>query len=405
MRPRYGGWTAVLDTLGFFSIFSSILFRSLVVLLSTSILACSLNRAPKLWKQAVHPRVSMSPGFFDHAALRADVPLATGTEGAAEALDATLRSHHYRTVIRRDGETVHVYADRFRWGPFGTVFAHLSIIAIFIGAMVGASGFRNTDFAVAVGSTADVGNDTGLSVAVTSFTDSYYDNGSPSDYASHLVLSRGGAQVAEKTIRVNDPLRYGDVTFYQSFFGPAVELQVRDVTGSTLYSSGVPLRWTSTDGTKAIGQIDLPDRKLTVYVIGVASGEVDPQIKAGQVQLEVYDSGGTGTAKAVQIVSQGQPATLEGLDFTFVRERQFTGLIVARDPGAPFIWGGSILLVFGIGLVFFFPSRRLWAQVTPSRGGSRVQIGAVTRHDVAFESAFDSLVSDVKLAPAGSSAS
>ena len=405
VRPKYGGWTAVLDVLGFFSMFSSLLFRSLVVLLSTSILACSVNRAPKLWKQAVHPRVAMSPGFFDHSALRANVELAGDPDAVADALAAGLRSHRFRTIVRRDGDAVNLYADRFRWGPFGTVIAHLSLILIFCGALAGAGGFRDSQFAVAVGSVADVGNDTGLSVGVDSFTDSYYENGSPSDYASHLVVYRAGAPVAEQTIRVNEPLRYGDVSFYQSYFGPAIELQVRDVTGATLFASGVPLQWTSTDGTKAIGELALPDRNLTVYVVGVASGEVDTKIRAGQVQLELYDSNGSGTPKTIQVISQGQPATIEGLDFTFLRERQFTGLIVARDPGAPFVWGGAFLLVVGVALVFFFPNRRIWARIVPGRDGSRLSLGAVARHDVSFESSFTTLVTDVELALSAPSAS
>jgi cytochrome c biogenesis protein len=404
VRPKYGGWTAALDALGFFSIFSSLLFRSLVVLLSTSIMACSINRAPKLWKQAVHPRVTMSPGFFDHASLRSHAELASAPAQVAEALGESLKSHHFRTIVRRDGDAIHVYADRFRWGPFGTVIAHLSIILIFVGALLGAGGFRNSDFAVAVGSVVDVGSSTDLSVGVTSFSDSYYEDGRPSDYASHLVVYRAGAQVAEQTIRVNDPLRYGDVTFYQSFFGPAIDLQIKDVTGAVLFDRGVPLQWTSNDGTKAIGQLALAGRNLTVYVVGAASGQVDTQIRAGQVQLELYDTDGNGVAKDVTVISQGQPATIEGLDFTFVRERQFTGLIVARDPGAPFIWGGATLLVLGVALVFFFPNRRLWAQVVPSRDGSRLNLGAVIRHDMTFESSFTSLVTDVKLALNGPSA-
>ena len=52
VRPKYGGWTGVFDALGFFSIFNSVWFRGITVLLVTSVLACSVNRAPKLWKQA-----------------------------------------------------------------------------------------------------------------------------------------------------------------------------------------------------------------------------------------------------------------------------------------------------------------------------------------------------------------
>jgi cytochrome c biogenesis protein len=406
VRPKYGGWTNVLDVLGFFSIFNSLLFRSLTVLLSTSILACSINRAPRLWKQAVHPRTVMSGGFYQHAALRASLPVATDPATAAGALEAELRGKRYRTIATPSADGIDIYADRFRWGPFGTVIAHLSIILILAGAIIGATGFRDTEFAAPIGTTMEVGNATGLTLEATSFSDSYYDNGSPSDYASHLVLYKDGQQVAEQTIRVNDPMTYGDVTFYQSFFGPAADLLVKDNLGATLYSQGVPLRWSSSDGTKAIGQFDIPSKGYTVYVIGAASGRVDPTIAAGQMQLEIYDTASaSNTPVAIQVVTQGQPATIAGLDFTFERERQFTGLIVARDPGAPFVWAGALFLVLGVALVFFFPNRRIWARARAASEGSLVEIGALTRHDVMFEAGFGSLVDNVKVALTGAKAS
>ena len=69
LRPKYGGWTGIFDTLGLFSIFNSVWFRGITVLLMTSVLACSVNRAPHLWKLTVHPRTDMSESFFDHAPL------------------------------------------------------------------------------------------------------------------------------------------------------------------------------------------------------------------------------------------------------------------------------------------------------------------------------------------------
>lgn len=407
LRPKYGGWTNVFDTLGLFSIFSSVWFKGLVVLLTTSILACSVNRAPHLWKQAVHPRTDMSESFFEHAPLSATIDVPVATAAATDELRGALRSRRFRTIVHEDAETgeIHLYADKNRWGPFGTVFAHLSLVFILVGAMVGgALGFKNPEFAVPVGSKVDVGYGTGLTVEAKSFSDSYYANGSPSDYASALVLYKDGQPVVDQTIRVNQPLRYGDVTFYQSFFGAAAAMKVADASGATVFQQGVPLLWSSNDGTRRVGQIVLPDQGLTAYVYGAASGQVDPDIRAGQMKVEVYQSGSESAPIASQIVTQGQPATLAGLQFTFERERQFTGLIVARDPGALLIWFGTALLVGGIALVFFFPNRRTWALIRPESGGSVVQVGAVVRHDVTFQSEFKTLIAEVKLALTGSSA-
>ena len=84
VRPKYGGWTSVLDTLGFFSIFTSVWFKAITVLLTTSILACSVNRAPRLWRLAVRPRTRMGESFFTHAALRADLFVPAEPDQAAE---------------------------------------------------------------------------------------------------------------------------------------------------------------------------------------------------------------------------------------------------------------------------------------------------------------------------------
>jgi ResB protein required for cytochrome c biosynthesis len=348
VRPKYGGWTGILDTLGLFSIFNSVWFRGIMVLLMTSVLACSANRAPHLWKLTVHPRSNMSEPFFQHAPLSMQATGSVEPQAAAASVASAFGRRHFRTIVHEDGDTIHLYADHFRWGPFGTVIAHLSLVLILVGALVGSAfGFRNSGFAVAVGSTVDVGNGTGLSIEAKNFSDSYYTNGSPSDYASELVVYKDGQQIGASTVRVNQPMRIGDVTLYQSYFGPAAAMKVVDGSGKVVVEQGVPLEWTSNDGKRSVGLIALPDAGLNMYILAAASGEVDPTIKAGQMQVELYKAGSDGTPVATQIVSQGQPVVMAGMTVTFVRERQFTGLIVARDPGAIFIWLGAILLIGG----------------------------------------------------------
>jgi cytochrome c biogenesis protein len=399
LRPKYGGWVPIVDRIGLFSVFQSIWFKAILVGLTTSILACSVNRFRGLWKTAVHPRTRMAGTFYDRAphsaTLETDVDHATAVQVARGVLGAS----HFRTVAEADGDIVHVYADRFRWAPFGTLMAHISLVSILVGALVGSAfGFRNNELAVTVGTTVDVGGGTGLALLARSFSDSYYTNGAPSDYASDLVLYRDGVEVASKTIRVNEPLEYDGVTFYQSFFGPAALMQVSDAEGAAVYEQGVPLLWASDDEKRRIGQFALVDAGLTVFVVGPASGRVDPTIKAGQMQVEVYQRGAE-RPSAIEVISQGEPATIGDLRFTFQREQQFTGMIVARDPGVIFVWFGSFLLVGGLFLVFTFPNRRIWAAVRERPDGrSEVRLGATARHDATFGPDFQKLVNDMRLA-------
>jgi cytochrome c biogenesis protein len=403
LKPKYGLWTPVLNTLGLFSVFTSIWFKAISVLLATSIIACSVNRAPRLWKTAFHPRARMGETFFAHAPLRADVLVPTEPDTAMENVRKVLRAHRFRTIAEPDDEGLNLYADRFRWGPFGTVIAHVSFVIILVGFFLStATGFKDTGFTAPVGSKVAVGHDTGLTVEARSFNDAYYADGSPSDYASDLVLYKNGQQVNRQTVRVNQPMTWDGVSFYQSFFGVAAAMQVKDVAGKVVYGDAVPLSFQSDDGSHAIGQLDMKSKGVSVYVIMAASGRPDPNIKAGQVQLEVHEAGKNDPV-ATQVVDQGKPATIAGLTYTFERTRQFTGLTVARDPGANFVWVGSTLLVLGLILVFFFPHRRVWVRIRKTSGGSEILCASTMKRDVAFEPKFHQLVTDIQLAGTPSS--
>jgi len=403
MHLRYGGWTTVFDKLGFFAAFTSIWFKGIMVLLTTSVLACSINRAPRLWKLAVHPRTRMGESFFAHAPLRATVVVPTGPDETLDDVRTVLGSYHYRTIQDPDDQGLNLYADRFRWGPFGTVMAHLSFVLILVGFFVSATtGFKDNSVTIAVGSTVQVGHGSGLAIKANAFNDAYYEDGSPSDYASELVLYKNGVQVLAETIRVNHPMRFGGVSIYQSYFGTAAAMLVKDAAGKTVYQDSVPLQWQSNDGKHSIGEFIMKSRGLSVLVIDAASGETDPNIKAGQVQLEV-DQDGKKDPIATIVVDQGKPTTIGGLTYTFERPKQFTGLSVARDTGAPFVWLGSALLVVGLYLVFFFPLRRVWIKVRKTSEGSEVLFASPMRSDSAFAPQFQQLVDDIQLGGSPSS--
>jgi len=403
VHSKYGGWTPVFDKLGFFAIFTSIWFKGITVLLTTSILACSVNRAPRLWKIAFHPRVRMGESFFAHAPLKANVLVAAAPDQAMDDVREVLTSHRFRTIADPDDNGLNLYADRFRWGPFGTVVAHLSFVVILLGFFLSATtGFKNTQFTAPVGSKVAVGHETGLTVEAKSFSDVYYPDGSPKDYASELVLYKNGVEVERQTVRVNHPMKFGGVAFYQSFFGVAASMKVQDAAGKTVFGDAVPLVWASDDGKHSIGKFDIVGKGFSVYVIDNASGQTDPNIKAGQVELEVHQDGKDDPV-ATQVVDQGKPTTIAGLSYTFERPRQFTGLIVAQDPGAIFVWIGSTLLVIGLFLVFFFPHRRVWVRVRKTSGGTEILCASTMKRDVAFEPQFHQLVTDIQLAGTPSS--
>ena len=104
------------------------------------------------------------------------------------------------------------------------------------------------------------------------------------------------------------------------------------------------------------------------------------------------------------IRDRGKPTTIAGVTYTFERTRQFTGLIVTRDPGAPFVWVGSALLVLGLYMVFFFPHRRVWVRIRKTSGGSEILCASTMKRDVAFKPKFHQIVTAIELAGSPSGA-
>jgi cytochrome c biogenesis protein len=58
-------------------------------------------------------------------------------------------------------------------------------------------------------------------------------------------------------------------------------------------------------------------------------------------------------------------------DFT---PKMYTGLQVARDPGSPLIWIGSIMLILGLAVMMYMPELRLWVRFLQSGGDAKLQL-------------------------------
>jgi len=317
------------------------------------------------------------------------------------AVQGVFSHHHYRTLVEDDG-TVHLYFDRNRWAPWAGLVAHISIVMILAGAMVGSMfGFRDSQFMLAEGGTSAIPSKDGATITLNSFQDTYSPtNGAPLDYVSDVTVKRDGQVVAQQLVRVNEPLQYENVAFYQAFFGPAAVVTVKDVAGTTLFSGGVPLAWTSNNGGNKIGTFSIPGQNLAVWVVAT-TGPNDPSVKPGQVAIELYKAD-TGDAVVQKSIDQGTATTIEGLSFTFDRESKYTGLSVASDPGAPLVWLGCFLLVVGFVIRLYIPYRRVWGRlVARPDGGTSLSIAAVGRRDTGLDAEFTSLVTEIRQAVTG----
>ncbi len=403
VRPRYGGFTGPFDALGFFNIFSGWWLRGVGALLIASTVACTVQRIPSTWQTTRHPRVDPGPAFFEHAPQHESMTFHRPADEVLVAAKGVLAKRRYRTVSADDG-TIHIYADRNGWATWWGLIGHFSIVFIFAGALVGSIwGFRDSSFVLAEGTTLPVPTRAGLTITLNSFQDTYYtDTGAPKDFVSSVVLAKDGQQVATAEVRVNEPLRYDGISFYQAFFGPAAVVKATDASGKDVFSGNVALQYESQQGNR-LGTFLVPGTGQTAYVVATA-GTNDPTIKPGQVAIELYDSQ-TGNPITQKSIDQGVATKVGDLTYTFVKEAKYTGLNVANDPGTPLIWLGCILLVAGFVVRLFVPYRRIWGRLTARPGGSTLAVAAVGRRDTDFDTEFTALVTEIRqaiVAPAGS---
>ena len=398
VRPRYGGWTDILNALGLFSVFNSILFRVLAAALTISLIACSIHRIPGIVRTARNPRIDVGPAFFEHAPQHEAIVVRRDAAETREIVEGLLRTRRYRTLTTDDG-TVHLYADRFRWAPISGLVAHLSIVVIMAGAIVGGMfGYRNAEFMITEGQTLPVFVEPGMTVQLLDFTDKYDPTtGAPIDYASTIVVSRDGQPFDEHVVRVNDPYRYNGLTFYQAFFGPSAVVTVTNAAGDVLLQSeGVALAYEG-DANHRYGTVKIPGTDYTAEITGTSGAANDP-IRPGQVNIGIYTTGASSFSD-VKVIDQSVATAIGELTFTFEREAQFTGLNVARDPGVPLIWIGSALLFIGFLVRFMVPHKRVWARITGRpNGGAVVALATLAQKDVTAGTEFETLVTDIRAA-------
>ncbi|WP_052465930.1 cytochrome c biogenesis protein ResB [Mobilicoccus massiliensis] len=398
-RPKFGGWTPVLDTLGFFGMFGTVWFKAVTVLLALSIVACTTHRMPVLWANATRPHLHVTEGFFDHAKVRETTQVRLSPAQTVTELRRILGKRHFRVLDDPKGEGFSLYADRYRWMPFGTVIAHTSFVVLLFGMLVSANTGFDENLAVTVGTRVPVGHGTNYSIEAKSFSDTYHATGQAMDYVADVVLYDGDTPVAANpSLRVNSPLHHDGLRIHQSYFGTSAVVTVKNASGATVFAGGVPLEYTSDDEQNSIGRAEIPGTDLVAFVVTPASGQVISDIPAGQAQIEVQRRGQEAPV-ATGRLAVGETRQLGDHTYTFEREAKFTGLMVREDPGAPWIWVGCALMMIGLVTTMGFKHRRVWVRVHPTTvdGEPSTEMRAATsdKADLDFQKWFRRFATEV----------
>jgi cytochrome c biogenesis protein len=382
--PLGSALVGLFDALGLFRVFSAPWFLLLMAVLTLSIVCCTLDRTPRLWRAASTVHIEQPPAFFDAArAQRAvialtpaaspvpAVPATAQPAGALATVQAAFRSRHFRRqrVTQADGRTW-LYGDRNQYQQLATLLTHAGLVLFLLaGAVTVAASFEAVLF-VGEGQTApvrSVGTPDNLLLKVHDFTAPQRADGSFADYSTDVSVYRDGAEVARKTIRVNDPLTVGDYTIHQNTFGPAAQLAIRDAAGGLVWDG--PLLLDQQLAGRPEGFLTVPGAPLGLVAVLSEGADGTPQLVMQGVGPADPTSGESPTLFLVAIPPgmTTDPEVTAGHSITWSGTGAWSGMVVRSDPGQTLIWLAFGLLIAGLVLTFYFPRRRAWALIEDDR--------------------------------------
>ncbi len=374
--------------LGLTDVYHTRWFAGLLVLLCVNSLTCFFKRFPAIWRSVRHDKISVSLPFLLGLKHHLKLEMEAEAKTVARGIAVTLAESGYQVSMGRSVNEGTLFASKGLMGRIGAHVAHLSIPVILLGGLVGAVlGFK--DFGAGVeGETYYIAQGD-FHLRVDRFWMDYYDTGGVKSYNSTLTVIEQGKEVLTKTIRVNDPLEYKGIRFYQSSYGEAwdrvekVRVLVSDgETGRVLRD--VLLEWRKPTvledlgltmaATEFVADFGFDPHKNTVIsksvehrnpAVKVTIAEGD-RIRAAPWLFHEFPD-------LIQV--QGSKYRYELIGYM---PRKFTGLQIAKDPGAWLVWTGSTMLVVGLTLSAFIYHRRIWVKLLPGEHGTTIHMGGST---------------------------
>ncbi|HEX7388099.1 MAG TPA: cytochrome c biogenesis protein ResB [Castellaniella sp.] len=302
-------WYAVFSEFSIWQIYNSRWFLLVMAFLVVSTTLCIFRNAPKMLRDARSFREYVRGSSLRAFHHRVELDSALAPAQACETVGGLLRAQGYRYRVREDGDSLMVAAKKGSANRLGYIFAHTAIVVILLGGLMdselpvrlqtwlldkqpvvgnmlisdvppsGRLSARNPSFRANMllpdGQQSSMGIVTEgrgvllqplpFTLHLKKFHIDYYSNGQPSDFRSDVtVTDLASGKSFDRTILVNDPLRYDGVTVYQSSF---------DDGGSKLQLKAWPLQGTqfqptNVDGT--VGQASkVPGSGLAVNFTGL----------------------------------------------------------------------------------------------------------------------------------------
>lgn len=387
---------SLIDFLGLNNLYYSGWFRVLLLLLCMNLVACTLDRLPKtvrLLQKGDEPFDAEKLSKFSRSkTFRTGMPV----DDAVPVLKSAVADLFGPLGVLREPAPFCAVSEKGRWCRLMVYGVHLSVLVVIAGAITGSifgfKGFMNLNEGEKSNEVILAGGRSYIplpfEVRCDKFDVSFYDTGAPREFRSDLTILDENREVLKESIRVNDPLTYRGVTFYQASYGTTLkhaELELKDRESGKAVTVSVPFREVvKIPGTN--DQLRISEYREDLMHVGPALGIVIG--KEGQESL-------TGSWILVNRPDfHGNKVQNYQIRAVRIAQSRYTGLQVKRDPGVVLVWVGFSLMIIGIGLTFYSSHKKVWVCVeadTEGRGALVAVAGRSSRNALGFEEKFEEL--------------
>ena len=308
-------------------------FLILLFLFGGSLLSCTFSRQipslklARLWKFLRR----------DNKINKAGIAFSLNN-GSLTQFSYLLRERHYNVIQQGP----YIYAYKGLVGKIGPILVHLSIICILVGSILGSlTGFMLQELVpkgelfhlqniISSGSLSYIPQN--FEGYINDFNIAYNDQGMVDQFYSEIDILDNNLQIQkEKTIFVNEPLRYSGVTFYQTDWSIVslkftlnkkenVDIQLREIAGENTSRFWI--------GSLGYGS----DNKVLVVL----------QDLTGKYLL--YDS----EKRLLGQSDIGHKIFFNGNELRLNKILPSTGLQIKSDPGIPLVYIGFLFLIFSV---------------------------------------------------------
>ncbi|MGC1449876.1 MAG: cytochrome c biogenesis protein ResB [Candidatus Sulfotelmatobacter sp.] len=401
-----------LDVTGLTDIFHTRWFVALMILVSLSIIAASVQRFPNAWRYFSRPYKSPDDRFRRALPTQAQIPVADEERG----LSAAERAFHHlglstERIVRPDSFSL--FSERNRISEMGVYIVHASLLLIFLGGIVDALyGWRGF-LTLTPGTTSNQIELKNGSIRTIPFSircdgtgEDTYADGTPKRWWSKLAVVDGGREISRKEIVVNDPLVYHGLRFYQASYGRTGKLDQLILNAAPAHGG----TGSAQEISLAMNQTVALDADTSVQLVEFIPDFV---VQEGRVYARSRDV----VNPAVHMVVTSKKANtnvnvwlpeIPGVDenaaspYTFdpkdLKTGLYTGLQVSHEPGQWAVWAGVVLMALGLTFVFYVVHMRFWVvPVVDARGRTILWVGGTAnRNRDAFEHKFKSVVEQIR---------